>query len=126
MASRHRNASPAAAAEPVGKDSPHPDSPTMMTSVPLGAPVGSLLDAGEPKESVTVTVRFRPLSPREVRLGEEIAWYADGDTIVRSEQNHSIAYAYDRVFGPTTTTRHVYDAAALHVVSGAMDGVNGN
>ncbi|KAF8783931.1 hypothetical protein HU200_000104 [Digitaria exilis] len=97
----------------------------MMTSVPLGAPVGSLLDAGEPKESVTVTVRFRPLSPREVRLGEEIAWYADGDTIVRSEQNHSIAYAYDRVFGPTTTTRHVYDAAALHVVSGAMDGVNG-
>ena len=37
---------------------------------------------------------LRVLSSREVRLGEEIAWYADGDTIVRSEQNHSIAYAY--------------------------------
>jgi hypothetical protein len=34
------------------------------------------------------------LSSQEVRLGEEIAWYADGDTIVRGEQNHSIAYAY--------------------------------
>lgn len=31
----------------------------------------------------------------------------------------------DRVFGPATTTRGVYDAAAQHVVSGAMEGVNG-
>jgi hypothetical protein len=30
------------------------------------------------------------------------------------------------VFGPTTTTRHVYDVAAQHVVSGTMEGVNGN
>jgi len=33
-------------------------------------------------------------SPREIRQGEEIAWYADGDTIVRNEYNPSIAYAY--------------------------------
>lgn len=33
-------------------------------------------------------------SPREIRQGEEIAWYADGDTIVRNEHNPSIAYAY--------------------------------
>ncbi|XP_008241185.1 PREDICTED: kinesin-related protein 4 [Prunus mume] len=82
-------------------------------------------DVSRSKENVTVTVRFRPLSPREIRQGEEIAWYADGDTIVRNEHNPSIAYAYDRVFGPTTTTRHVYDVAAQHVISGAMEGVNG-
>ncbi|GAV63985.1 Kinesin domain-containing protein [Cephalotus follicularis] len=76
-------------------------------------------------ENVTVTVRFRPLSPREIRQGEEIAWYADGETIVRNEHDSTIAYAYDRVFGPTTTTRHVYDVAAQNVVSGAMDGING-
>ncbi|KAL6861205.1 hypothetical protein ACP4OV_016905 [Aristida adscensionis] len=98
MASRHRNGPPAA--------EPPPDAP--------GA-----------KESVTVTVRFRPLSPREIRQGEEIAWYPDGDTIVRSKQNPNIAYAYDGVFGPTTTTHHVYGAAAQHVVSGAMKGING-
>ncbi|KAL0359397.1 UNVERIFIED_CONTAM: Kinesin-like protein KIN-7K, chloroplastic [Sesamum angustifolium] len=83
------------------------------------------LDVERSKENVTVTVRFRPLSPREIRQGEEIAWYADGDTIVRNEHNPSIAYAYDRVFGPTTTTRHVYDVAAQYVVNGAMEGING-
>ncbi|KAL2320882.1 hypothetical protein Fmac_029851 [Flemingia macrophylla] len=83
------------------------------------------LDAQRAKENVTVTVRFRPLNPREIRQGEEIAWYADGETIVRNEYNPSIAYAYDRVFGPTTTTRQVYDVAAQHVVSGAMEGING-
>ncbi|XP_015694238.1 kinesin-like protein KIN-7G isoform X2 [Oryza brachyantha] len=77
------------------------------------------------KESVAVAVRFRPLSPWEVRRGEQIAWYADGVTIVRSEQNSSIAYAYDRVFGPTTTTCHIYDVMAQYVVSGAMEGING-
>ncbi|KAK7285449.1 hypothetical protein RJT34_20222 [Clitoria ternatea] len=83
------------------------------------------LDAQRAKENVTVTVRFRPLNPREIRQGEEIAWYADGETIVRNEYNPSIAYAYDRVFGPTTTTRQVYDVAAQHVVGGAMEGING-
>ncbi|XP_027353214.1 kinesin-like protein KIN-7K, chloroplastic [Abrus precatorius] len=83
------------------------------------------LDTQRAKENVTVTVRFRPLNPREIRQGEEIAWYADGETIVRNEYNPSLAYAYDRVFGPTTTTRQVYDVAAQHVVSGAMEGING-
>uniref|UniRef100_A0A453R2P2 Kinesin motor domain-containing protein n=1 Tax=Aegilops tauschii subsp. strangulata TaxID=200361 RepID=A0A453R2P2_AEGTS len=50
---------------------------------------------------------------------------ADGETIVRSEHNPNIAYAYDRVFGPTTTTQQVYDVAAQHVVGGAMQGING-
>lgn len=31
----------------------------------------------------------------------------------------------DKVFGPATTTRHVYDVAAQHVVSGVMQGING-
>ncbi|CAK9151884.1 unnamed protein product [Ilex paraguariensis] len=83
------------------------------------------LDAERSKENVTVTVRFRPLSPREIRLGEEVAWYADGESIVRNEHNPSIAYAYDQVFGSTTTTLRVYDIAAQHVVSGAMGGING-
>jgi hypothetical protein len=31
----------------------------------------------------------------------------------------------DKVFGPASTTRVVYDVAAQHVVQGAMNGVNG-
>nr|AMS24221.1 kinesin 7-Id protein [Marsilea vestita] len=80
---------------------------------------------GESRESVSVTVRFRPLSLREIQKGDEVAWYADGDTIVRSEYNPSTAYAFDKVFGPATTTRSVYDVAAKHVVQGALDGING-
>lgn len=74
---------------------------------------------------MTVTVRFRPLSAREINKGDEIAWYADGDSTVRNEYNPSIAYGFDKVFGPATTTRHVYDIAAEHVVGGAMKGING-
>ena len=36
-------------------------------------------------------------SPREIRQAEEIAWYADGETIVRDEHNPSIAYAYGKL-----------------------------
>uniref|UniRef100_A0A0E0DYM2 Kinesin-like protein n=1 Tax=Oryza meridionalis TaxID=40149 RepID=A0A0E0DYM2_9ORYZ len=89
---------------------------------PAGAKAAPEADAA--KESVAVAVRFRPLSPREVRRGEKIAWYADGETVARSEQSN-LAYAYDRVFGPTTTTRHIYDAVAQYVVNGAMKGING-
>ncbi|EFJ12447.1 hypothetical protein SELMODRAFT_124179 [Selaginella moellendorffii] len=77
------------------------------------------------KESISVTVRFRPLSSREIQKGDEVAWYADGDTTVRSEYNLATFYAFDRVFGPATTTRGVYDIAAQHVVAAAMQGVNG-
>jgi centromeric protein E len=44
-------------------------------------------------------------------------------TLLKSLNGCGIA---DRVFGPATTTRGVYDVAAQHVVSGAMQGVNGN
>ncbi|KAI3980332.1 hypothetical protein MKX01_003871 [Papaver californicum] len=82
-------------------------------------------DISKSKENVTVTVRFRPLSAREVKKGDEIAWYADGEYTVRNEYNTSIAYAFDRVFGPATTTRQVYDISAQQIVSGAMEGING-
>ncbi|KAK1361395.1 kinesin-like protein KIN-7C, mitochondrial [Heracleum sosnowskyi] len=92
---------------------------------PSTPPVFDRPDSNKSKESVTVTVRFRPLSSREIGKGDEIAWFADGDYTVRNEYNSSIAYGFDRVFGPATTTRHVYDVAAQHVVSGSMEGING-
>ncbi|KAG6624435.1 hypothetical protein I3843_16G028500 [Carya illinoinensis] len=96
---------------------------------PSPSPLTLTLDRPEiskaKEENVTVTVRFRPLSVREINKGDEIAWYADGDFNVRSEYSPSTAYGFDRVFGPATTTRHVYDVAAQHVVNGAMQGING-
>lgn len=33
-------------------------------------------------------------SGREINKGDEVAWYADGDHIVRNEYNPSIAYGF--------------------------------
>ncbi|XP_062101700.1 kinesin-like protein KIN-7C, mitochondrial isoform X2 [Humulus lupulus] len=100
-------------------------SPT--TSASPTAPIQAIdrPEVSKAKENVTVTVRFRPLSAREINKGDEIAWYADGDNAVRNEYNPSITYGFDKVFGPATTTRHVYDIAAQQVVCGAMEGING-
>ncbi|KAJ6671427.1 CENTROMERE PROTEIN E [Salix viminalis] len=76
-------------------------------------------------DSISVTIRFRPLSEREFQRGDEIAWYADGDKIVRNEYNPATAYAFDKVFGPHTASQAVYEVAAKPVVKAAMEGVNG-
>ncbi|KAK4345415.1 hypothetical protein RND71_035591 [Anisodus tanguticus] len=76
-------------------------------------------------DSISVTVRFRPMSEREYHKGDEIAWYADGDKTVRNEYNPATAYAFDRVFGPQTSTQDVYEVAAQPVVKAAMEGIHG-
>ncbi|PKU68215.1 Kinesin-like protein NACK2 [Dendrobium catenatum] len=97
------------------------------------APIGFVsadelvMDAGDATssgDSITVTVRFRPLSEREFQRGDEIAWYADGDKVARCEYNPATAYAFDRVFGPSTTSQVIYDVAARPVVKAAMEGIN--
>ncbi|XP_006662507.2 kinesin-like protein KIN-7K, chloroplastic [Oryza brachyantha] len=82
-------------------------------------------DTSRSGDSISVTIRFRPLSEREMQRGDEISWYADGERLVRCEYNPSTAYGYDRVFGPATKTESVYDVAARPVVKGAMEGING-
>ncbi|KAJ1378136.1 P-loop containing nucleoside triphosphate hydrolase [Sesbania bispinosa] len=120
--------SPAAVAKAGGRPTtPSSSSSSRPSPKASVSPVATAVpDASKAKENVTVTVRFRPLSGREINKGDELAWYADGDRVVRNEFNPSLAYGFDRVFGPATTTRHVYDVAAQHVVSGAMEGINGN
>ncbi|KAJ8773395.1 hypothetical protein K2173_028572 [Erythroxylum novogranatense] len=110
---------------PSATSSRHSSSPVSSGPSPNTGPTFDLSGTGKAKENVTVTVRFRPLSSGEINRGDEIAWYADGGYTVRNEYNSSIAYGFDRVFGPATTTRHVYDIAAQHVVSGVMQGING-
>ncbi|WZZ58392.1 hypothetical protein YC2023_058499 [Brassica napus] len=111
---------------PVTPSSPAASSTSHLRSIPSpSTSSGTAAAATKLKENITVTIRFRPLSPREVNNGDEIAWYADGDYTIRNEYNPDLCYAFDRVFGPPTTTRRVYDTAAQQVVSGAMSGING-
>ncbi|KAM7264895.1 hypothetical protein ACFE04_002578 [Oxalis oulophora] len=87
--------------------------------------VAEPVDASRSRDSISVTIRFRPLSEREFHRGDEIAWYADGDKIVRNEFNPATAYAFDKVFGPHGTSQEVYEVSAKPVVKAAMEGVNG-
>ncbi|KAF6160532.1 hypothetical protein GIB67_019472 [Kingdonia uniflora] len=88
---------------------------------------GEVIDDAPPKagDGIAVTVRFRPLSEREVQRGDEISWYPDDDNTVRCEYNPAAAYGFDRVFGPSTTSQMVYDVAARPVIKAAMEGING-
>ncbi|KAK9077340.1 hypothetical protein SSX86_005677 [Deinandra increscens subsp. villosa] len=76
-------------------------------------------------DSISVTIRFRPLSEREYQRGDEVAWYADGDTLVRNEYNAATSYAFDKVFGSYAETQEVYEVAAGPVIRAAMEGING-
>lgn len=99
-------------------------------SMPMAFPSEELIaepvvEAPRSGDSISVTIRFRPLSEREYQKGDEIAWYADGDKIVRNEYNPATAYAFDKVFGPSTSSPEVYEVAARPVVKAAMEGVSG-
>ncbi|XP_040869524.1 kinesin-like protein KIN-7D, mitochondrial [Glycine max] len=52
------------------------------------------VDSSRARDSILVTIRFRSLIERECHRGDEIAWYADGDKIVRNEYNPATAYAF--------------------------------
>jgi centromeric protein E len=58
----------------------------------LGDPMDDTISSE--RDSISVTVRFRPLSDREYQRGDEVAWYPDGDTLVRHEYNPLTAYAF--------------------------------
>ncbi|CAN6686071.1 unnamed protein product [Malus baccata var. baccata] len=87
--------------------------------------LAEMLEAPKGGDSISVTIRFRPLSEREFQRGDEVTWYADGDKIVRNEYNPATAYAFDRVFGQHANSQEVYEVAAKPVVKAAMEGVNG-
>ncbi|KAJ1294848.1 hypothetical protein BS78_01G177900 [Paspalum vaginatum] len=105
---------------------PAPVPPPALAPVPFPSADELVIeDTSRSGDSISVTIRFRPLSEREFQRGDEISWYPDGDRLVRCEYNPATAYAYDRVFGPSTATEAVYDVAARPVVKGAMEGING-
>ncbi|KAK7849823.1 kinesin-like protein kin-7d [Quercus suber] len=94
---------------------------------PVGFPSDDLI--AEPLEvvrsgsgdSISVTIRFRPLSEREYQRGDEISW----NLLDFDFGFWGWLIVADRVFGPQTASQEVYDVAAKPVVKAAMEGVNG-
>ncbi|NP_001312129.1 kinesin-like protein NACK2 [Nicotiana tabacum] len=80
------------------------------------------------EEKILVTIRVRPLSPKEQAAYDLIAWdFPDEQTIVSKNLNHERhtgPYSFDYVFDPTCSTSKVYEQGARDVALSALNGIN--
>lgn len=91
------------------------------SSTPSGGPRFS-------EEKILVTVRIRPLTPRELAAYDLIAWdCTDENTVVSRNLNHDRhngTYTFDRVFDPSCPNRAIYEQGARDVALSAIKGIN--
>ncbi|KAJ8543384.1 hypothetical protein K7X08_005907 [Anisodus acutangulus] len=80
------------------------------------------------EEKILVTIRVRPLSPKEQAAYDLIAWdFPDEQTILSKNLNHERhtgPYSFDYVFDPTCSTSKVYEQGARDVALSALNGIN--
>lgn len=83
----------------------------------------------EGRETVRVTVRFRPLLPRE--KSKKSAWtvHAQSGTVEAAagpEARRRGVYAFDEVYDAEHSTRAIYDGLAQSIARSALDGIHGS
>ncbi|XP_059283533.1 kinesin-like protein NACK2 [Lycium ferocissimum] len=80
------------------------------------------------EEKILVTIRVRPLNPKEQAAYDLVAWdFPDEQTIVSKNLNHERhtgPYSFDYVFDPTCSTSKVYEQGARDVALSALNGIN--
>ncbi|CAN4110052.1 unnamed protein product [Withania somnifera] len=98
--------------------------PGSRRTTPSGTPGGPKIR----EEKILVTIRVRPLSPKEQAAYDLIAWdFPDEQTIVSKNLNHERhtgPYSFDYVFDPTCSTSKVYEQGARDVALSALNGIN--
>ncbi|KAL6851456.1 hypothetical protein ACP4OV_020389 [Aristida adscensionis] len=95
----------------------------------VSAEVSAAWEKAEAKEErILVSVRVRPLNGREV--GDSCDWECISPTTIMFRSTvpeHAMfptAYTYDRVFGPSCSTRQVYEEGAKNVALSVVSGIN--
>ncbi|TMW98617.1 hypothetical protein EJD97_003802 [Solanum chilense] len=98
--------------------------PGSRRTIPSSTPGGPKLR----EEKILVTIRVRPLSPKEQAAYDLIAWdFPDQQTIVSKNlihERHTGPYSFDNVFDPTCSTSKVYEQGARDVALSALNGIN--
>ncbi|OEL25791.1 Kinesin-like protein KIN-7H [Dichanthelium oligosanthes] len=93
----------------------------------MGAP-GEEMAAEAKEERILVSVRLRPLNGREA--GDTSDWECISPTTIMFRSTvperamFPTAYTYDRVFGPSCSTRQVYEEGAKEVALSVVSGIN--
>ncbi|XP_039855661.1 kinesin-like protein KIN-7H isoform X2 [Panicum virgatum] len=93
----------------------------------MGA-AGEEMAAEAKEERILVSVRLRPLNSREA--GDSSDWECISPTTIMFRSTvperamFPTAYTYDRVFGPSCSTRQVYEEGAKEVALSVVSGIN--
>nr|CAB3483738.1 unnamed protein product [Digitaria exilis] len=93
----------------------------------MGA-AGEDMAAEAKEERILVSVRLRPLNGREA--GDSSDWECISPTTIMFRSTvperamFPTAYTYDRVFGPSCSTRQVYEEGAKEVALSVVSGIN--
>ncbi|KAL0366067.1 UNVERIFIED_CONTAM: Kinesin-like protein KIN-7E [Sesamum radiatum] len=87
-------------------------------------------DSSPREEKIFVSVRLRPLNERELSKNDVPEWECINNTTIifkNGLQERSLsptAYTFDRVFGPQSPTRQVYEEAAKKIALSVLSGMN--
>ncbi|KAI0530493.1 hypothetical protein KFK09_000037 [Dendrobium nobile] len=86
---------------------------------------------GGEEERIFVSVRVRPLISQEIEKNDHSKWeIINNNTIIlkNNAPDRSVvlpcAYTFDRVFGPNSDTRQVYEEGAKEVALSVVNGIN--
>eukprot|EP00644_Phytophthora_capsici_P003724 jgi/Phyca11/530888/estExt2_fgenesh1_pm.C_PHYCAscaffold_820020 len=86
---------------------------------------------GQERETVRVTVRFRPLLPKEKSKSSAWTVHAETGTVEAAAVSGQHArrrgvYAFDEVYDAQHSTRAIYDGLARSIARSALDGIHGS
>mmetsp|Transcript_985 Transcript_985/g.2455 ORF Transcript_985/g.2455 Transcript_985/m.2455 type:complete len:641 (+) Transcript_985:468-2390(+) len=87
-------------------------------------------------EHIHVSLRFRPLSPKEIDENDKQIWQVSHDTVSLKPEFAGLlqdarrtalakAYSYNRCFSSKDTNQQVYEAVVRRVVMSSLEGFNG-
>ncbi|KAI9998934.1 hypothetical protein PInf_003598 [Phytophthora infestans] len=88
-------------------------------------------NASDGRETVRVTVRFRPLLPKEKSSRSAWTVHAETGTVEAASVSGQNArrrgvYAFDEVYDAQHSTRAIYDGLARSIARSALDGIHGS
>ncbi|OMJ80263.1 hypothetical protein SteCoe_19521 [Stentor coeruleus] len=75
-------------------------------------------------ENITVSVRIRPLNPRELASGGEKIWENSGSAVIKDKTGVR-SFIYDQVYTETTDTQEIFINQGVEVIEKCMSGYNG-
>ncbi|CAK7334349.1 unnamed protein product [Dovyalis caffra] len=98
----------------------------------VDGPMQGLTGGGGGEEKILVSVRLRPLNEKEITKNDVSDWECINDDTVIYKNNLSVSersmyptvYTFDRVFGPSCSTRQVYGEGAKEVALSVVSGIN--